>query len=195
MAFLRSGISSEIAPTLYGKKVFLRTPQMTDFPAWSGLRGSSHGFLAPWEPKWNVDELTRSSFRRRVRHYQKEIRDDNGYAFFIFDLCDTKLLGGVTLNNVRRGVTQSCTIGYWIGEPYANHGYMSDALAAIIPFVFDTLGLHRLEAACLLTNTPSVRILEKAGFQQEGVARRYLRINDIWQDHLLYALLTDDPRR
>ncbi len=192
MAFLRSGLTSEQAPVLYGRKVFLRNPQMGDFEAWSSLREQSRDFLTPWEPRWNADELTRPSFRRRIRHYQKDIRDDNGYAFFIFNIYDTNLLGGVTLSNVRRGVTQSCTIGYWIGQPYANLGYMSDAVSAVLPFVFETLGLHRLEAACLLNNGPSIHLLEKTGFQREGIARRYLRINEVWQDHLLFALLADD---
>lgn len=192
MAFLRSGLTTEQAPILYGRKVFLRNPQMGDFEAWASLREQSRDFLTPWEPRWSADELTRPSFRRRIRHYQKDIRDDNGYAFFIFNIYDTTLLGGITLSNVRRGVTQSCTIGYWIGQPYANLGYMSDAVDTIVPFVFETLALHRLEAACLLSNGPSIHLLEKAGFQREGIARRYLRINEVWRDHLLFGLLAED---
>jgi len=92
-------------------------------------------------------------------------------------------------------VTQSCTLGYWIGAHYAHQGYMTAAVRAVIPFVFDSLELHRLEAACLPTNTASIKLLEKTGFKREGLARRYLRINGVWQDHLLYALLDTDTRR
>jgi ribosomal-protein-alanine N-acetyltransferase len=117
-----------------------------------------------------------------------------GYALFIYAATGT-MVGGLTLCNVRRGVTQSCTLGYWIGAKFANKGYMTAAVRAVIPFVFDSLELHRLEAACLPSNTASIKLLEKTGFRREGLARRYLRINGIWQDHLLYALLDTDPRR
>ena len=86
-------------------------------------------------------------------------------------------------------MTQSCTLGYWVGAKYAKQGYMTAAVRAVIPFVFDSLELHRLEAACLPSNTASIKLLEKTGFKREGLARRYLRINGVWQDHLLYALL------
>src|SRR5690606_16053876 len=97
-------------------------------------------------------------------------------------------------SNVRRGVTQSCSLGYWVGEPYARRGNMSSAVAASLPFVFEHLRLHRLEAACLPTNVASIRLLEKVGFTREGYARRYLRINGVWPDHVLFAMLHDDPR-
>ncbi len=71
---------------------------------------------------------------------------------------------------------------------------MHDAVAALIPFIFSTLGLHRIEAACLPSNEPSKNLLMKAGFRQEGLARRYLQINGEWRDHLLFALLEDDTR-
>ena len=141
---------------------------------------------------WASDELSRASFRRRVRHYLRDLREDVGYALFIFAATTGDLVGGLTLCNVRRGVTQSCTLGYWVGARYAKQGYMTAAVRAVIPFVFDQLELHRLEAACLPTNAASIKLLEKTGFKREGLARRYLRINGVWQDHLLYALLDTD---
>lgn len=173
----------------------LRTPQMSDYPAWAELRAASREFLTPWEPLWATDELSRASFRRRVRHYLRDLREDVGYALFIFANSTGSLVGGLTLCNVRRGVTQSCTLGYWVGGKYAQQGYMTAAVRAVVPFVFDSLELHRLEAACLPTNTASIKLLEKTGFKREGLARRYLRINGVWQDHLLYALLDTDTRR
>jgi len=96
---------------------------------------------------------------------------------------------------VRRGVTQACTLGYWIGAPHARKGYMTAAVRAAIPFVFDSLELHRLEAACLPANVASIKLLERTGFTREGMARRYLKINGVWQDHLLYGLLESDSLR
>lgn len=167
---------------------------MGDFPAWVNVREDSRAFLAPWEPTWPLDDLTRSAFRRRVRRYLQDIREDNAYPFFIFREDDDGFMGGLTLSNVRRGVTQSASLGYWIGEGVSRQGHMTASVAAVIPFVFDQLGLHRLEAACLPSNAASIRLLEKVGFAREGFARRYLRINGVWQDHFLYAMLSDDPR-
>lgn len=194
MAFLRSVSGNEQGPVLRGKELTLRIPQSYDYAQWAELRAQSRNFLTPWEPTWLRDELSRSSYRRRLRHYQKDMREEIGYAFFLFRNSDDKLLGGMTLSNVRRGVTQSCSLGYWVGEPFSGQGWMSAGTDTIIPFVFETLRLHRLEAACLPTNKASIRLLEKTGFKHEGLARRYLRINGVWQDHLLFALLEDDSR-
>jgi [ribosomal protein S5]-alanine N-acetyltransferase len=195
MALLRAASASDLGPVLEADRVVLRTPQMADYPAWAELRAASREFLTPWEPLWSNDELSRASFRRRVRHYLRDLREDVGYALFIFSATSGALVGGLTLCNVRRGVTQSCTLGYWVGAKYARQGYMTSAVRAVVPFVFDSLELHRLEAACLPTNTASIKLLEKTGFQREGLARRYLRINGVWQDHLLFALLDSDLRR
>ena len=99
-------------PVLQGQTVTLRYPQMSDYPQWAALRGNSRAFLSPWEPTWAADELTRTAFRRRLRRYQREIRNDVAYPFFVFRKADGVLMGGCTLTNVRRGVTQSAAIGY-----------------------------------------------------------------------------------
>ena len=195
MALLRVASASDLGPVLESDRVVLRTPQMSDYPAWVELRAASREFLTHWEPLWSNDELSRASFRRRVRHYLRDLREDVGYALFIFSATSGALVGGLTLCNVRRGVTQSCTLGYWVGANFARQGYMTAAVRAVVPFVFDSLELHRLEAACLPTNAASIKLLEKTGFKHEGIARRYLRINGVWQDHLLYALLDTDMRR
>ena len=176
-------------PVLQGEGVVLRYPEMSDFAQWAELRGESRTFLSAWEPVWAADELTRAAFRRRLRRYQREIRNDLAYPFLVFRKADNALMGGCTLTNVRRGVTQSAAIGYWIGTRYARQGHM---YAVLRPFVFELLGLHRLEAACIPENEASRNLLLKAGFHEEGRARRYLQINGEWRDHILFALLADD---
>jgi ribosomal-protein-alanine N-acetyltransferase len=166
---------------------------MSDFPAWAQLRAVSRNFLTVWEPIWPDDDLTRSAFRRRIRRYIEDQRNDQAYPFFIFRANDNVLVGGLTLANIRRGVAQCGTIGYWVGAPHARRGYMTAAVRTVVSFSFGTLRLHRLEAACIPTNTASMRLLEKTGFIREGYAREYLCINGIWQDHLLYARLRNDP--
>jgi ribosomal-protein-alanine N-acetyltransferase len=193
MALFRTVSLSETMPAIAGLGVSLRVPQASDFTEWAALRERSRAFLTPWEPTWPADDLTRSAFRRRVKRYAEDLRGDVAYAFLIFRSGDNAMVGGLTLANIRRGVAQAGSIGYWIGAPYARKGYMTAALRALMPFCFDTLRLHRVEAACIPTNTASIRLLEKTGFQREGYARAYLCINGMWQDHLLYARLKDDP--
>ncbi|HJZ31881.1 MAG TPA: GNAT family protein [Hyphomicrobiaceae bacterium] len=192
MAFLRASTGID-AEEVRGRDLYLRHPTMTDYAAWAQLRAQSREHLVSWEPQWARDELARSAFRRRLRQYQRELREDQGYAFFIFRHDDT-LLGGLTLSNVRRGVCQAASVGYWIGRSHTRQGHMTNAVRAILPFAFEVLGLHRLEAACLPHNVASARVLAKVGFEREGRARRYLKINGVWQDHDVYALLQDDGR-
>lgn len=193
MAFFRTVSFSEPLPLVEGEGVYLRAPQMADFPEWAALREASRAFLSPWEPTWPHDDLTRSAFRRRLKRYAEDLRSDQAYPFFLFSKEDNVLVGGLTLANIRRGVAQAGSLGYWMGERYAGRGHMAAAVTALIPFSFGTLRLHRLEAACIPTNVASIRLLEKTGFTREGFAREYLCINGTWQDHLLYALLKDDP--
>lgn len=192
MAFFRTVNISDSLPPISGAGVMLRMPQVGDYPAWAELRERSRAFLTPWEPIWPADDLSRSAFRRRIKRYAEDQRNDLAYAFLIFRGTDQALVGGLTLANIRRGVAQAGSIGYWIGEPFARQGFMTAALRALIPFSFTTLRLHRLEAACIPANAASVGLLEKTGFKREGYARGYLCINGTWQDHLLYARLRND---
>lgn len=193
MAFMRGlTFPGGQQPVIRGSTVYLRYPRTSDYAQWARLRGESKAFLSPWEPQWARDELTKGAFRRRLKRYAHEARSDTAYAFFVFRTEDDALLGGCTLSNVRRGVTQCCALGYWIGERFSRQGYMFDAIRALVPFIFSTLGLHRIEAACLPSNDASRSLLVKIGFRQEGLARKYLQINGEWRDHLLFALLAEE---
>jgi ribosomal-protein-alanine N-acetyltransferase len=194
MAFLRPSPSIDTEAEIRGAGVYLRHPVMQDYAAWAELRALSRQHLTPWEPQWTRDELTRSSFRRRLRQFQRELREDQGYGYLIFSDPGGTLLGGLNISNVRRGVAQAASIGYWMGAPYAGRGLMTAAVRAAVNFAFTSLRLNRLEAACLPDNVASARVLEKVGFMREGRARRYLKINGQWKDHNLFALLHDDPR-
>jgi len=194
MAFFRSVSLTEQLPTVVGDGVVLRPPQMSDHPEWAALREASRDFLTPWEPTWPADDLTRASFRRRIRRYAEDQRCDLAYPFFVFRQEDNALVGGLTLANVRRGCAQTGNLGYWIGASHARRGYMTAAVGGFVPFAFQTLRLHRIEAACIPANVASIRLLEKTGFRREGFAREYLCINGVWQDHLLFARLKSDSK-
>ncbi|MBI5012858.1 MAG: GNAT family N-acetyltransferase [Methylocystis sp.] len=177
-----------------GDGLYLRASEMRDYIEWAELREKSRSFLTPWEPLWPIDDLTRASFRYRVRRHAEEMARDEAYSFFIFREDDDALMGGLSFGHVRRGVSQAATLGYWMGEPYAGKGHMTRAVRAACAYAFEKRGFHRIEAACLPTNEPSKRLLERVGFKQEGYARSYLNINGQWRDHLLYALLETDPQ-
>ena len=177
---------------LEGHQVYLRPPMNRDWSAWSELRAESRDFLTKWEPTWAHDALTRSAFRRRLRAYKAELRQGTSYSFLVFRRSDHDLLGGVTLSNLRRGVAQAASLGYWIGARHSRQGHMSDALTTVLHFAFTELGLHRVEAACLPKNTASKGLLMKCGFREEGYAREYLRIDGRWQDHVLFGILRDE---
>ena len=190
--FLRSDDGQASVDRLDGRVVYLRPPQSSDWRAWAEVRAASRAFLKPWEPTWSEAALTRTTYRHRLRIQARERRDNAGYRFFIFKRSDGALAGGVNLSNIQRGVALSCSIGYWIAKAHAHQGLMSDAIETLLPFVFDTLALNRIEAAFLPSNVASEGLLRKLGFRQEGYARGYLRIDGAWRDHMLFAMLASD---
>jgi ribosomal-protein-alanine N-acetyltransferase len=179
-------------PSLVGARVLLRPAAAGDYAEWAAVRRESRQFLEPWEPKWTVDELERGAWRQRLRRYREEMAQGSGMPFLIFEKATGRLAGGITLGNIRHGVAQSGQIGYWMGVNHAGTGLMHEAVLLVVKFGFETLRLHRIEAACIPDNQRSIRVLEKAGFRREGLLRSYLRINGVWQDHLLYALIAGD---
>ena len=194
MALFGLARSADPQPLVRGEGLYLRPAIAADYSAWARLREQSRAFLAPWEPSWPSDDLTRAAFRRRLRRQAEDIAADESFAFLIFESTSDELLGGLTLGGIRRGVAQAATLGYWMGAPHAGKGRMTRAVAAVVHFGFDTLRLHRIEAACIPDNAPSIALLERNGFRREGFARAYLKINDAWRDHVLLALLEGEAK-
>jgi ribosomal-protein-alanine N-acetyltransferase len=188
-------ISEVTGPVVNGDGVQLRPPRPGDHEAWATLRQQSFAYLQPWEPTWPEDDLTRAAFKRRLSIYAREMELGNAWPFFIFDARDRQLVGAITLSNIRRGVAETGTIGYWIGKPFAGRGHATAAVAAVVAHAFRELNLHRVEAACVPANVASRRVLEKAGFTLEGHARAYLKINGGWADHLLFGVVNDGAAR
>jgi len=180
-------------PVLTGRDLYLRHPDPQDYDAWAMVREESRDHLMPWEPTWAVDEHSRAAFRRRLQRHAREIREDQAYPFFVFAKADGALLGGVTVSNVRRGVAQAASIGYWIGVRFKGQGVMTQAVAVLVPHLHGALGMHRIEAACIPDNGASKRVLLKNGFREEGLARSYLKIAGTWRDHALFGRVAGDP--
>ncbi len=181
-------------PKVETERMTLRLPQHADWRAWAGLREASAAHLTPWEPVWAHDHLSRKAFTNRVYWAMRAESQGTALPLLMFRREDQALLGAITLDNIRRGPVQAGTLGYWIGAPYARHGYMREAIKALVHHAFVILDLSRIEAACLPENAASRGVLEKSGFKYEGVAQSYLQINGRWRNHVLYANLRSDRR-
>lgn len=176
------------------ERMTLRLPTHTDFGAWVALRADSTAFLAPWEPVRAPDHLSRKGFTNRVYWAARAVSQDTALPLMMIRREDQRLVGAITLDNIRRGPVQAGTLGYWIGQPFARQGYMREAITALVHHAFTELDLSRIEAACLPENAASRGVLEKTGFKYEGVAQSYLQIAGRWRNHVLYANLRGDRR-
>jgi ribosomal-protein-alanine N-acetyltransferase len=177
-------------PVLAGPRVVLRPPRSRDYQPWRTLRKKSRDFLKPFEPRWTEADLNRQAFGARLWRGRQEAKRGTDFSFLIFEKTEhgEVLVGGLTISNIRRRAAQYANLGYWMGEEFAGRGLMTEAVGVLLPFFFDTLGLHRLQAAFLPHNVASRRVLEKNGFREEGFAENYLQIDGKWADHVLFAL-------
>ena len=195
MSFLNAYSLKKNLFEITGQKVILRPPQYSDWKSWADERKKNKLYLQPWEPLWSINELERSSFVKRVRMFERLSHNDQAYSFLIYKSDNEDFIGEVNISNVQRGIIQSCTIGYWIAKDCEGKGMMSESLELVKEFIFNELKLHRIEAACLPHNMPSLKVLLKNGFIKEGTARKLLKINDKWQDHTVLSFILDDFKK
>ena len=188
----RVTLSTQLFEPSSGGGVYLRHPQAADFEQWAALRAESRDYLQPWEPRWSDEHLSAKSYRARLARFKKMLAADEAYPFHVFRASDNRLVGACNLSQVSRRVQQRISLGYWVGERYARQGFARAAVRAACKFSFETLGLHRIEAAVQAENLPSRNLLEALGFQHEGIGRGYLKIDGEWTDHMLYARLSSD---
>jgi len=190
------GASSDM--TLWGARVVLRPLVADDFPAWSDVRRRSRTWLEPWEPLIEPGvrdpALDRSAFRARCSSWERQRQLDAAYGFGIF-LDDGTLVGEVSLGSVQRGPFQSAYVGYWVDHEHAGNELVPEAVAVILRYAFEELALHRVEAAIVPRNAASIRVAEKLGMREEGVAERFLQIAGVWEDHIRYAITSEEWQR
>lgn len=148
----------------------------------SALLVENREFLAPFEPVRDERFFTIDGQRERIEN-------DASHPFAI--LAGSHIAGTVTVSNVVHGPFQSADLGYWVAERLSGRGLATSAVGQVVEIAFGELGLHRLEAATLVDNVPSQRVLEKNGFEPIGLARRYLQVAGDWRDHLLFQRTAD----
>jgi len=184
-------------PDLAGARVVLRPLTVADWEAWREVRIRSGDWLEKWEPlpePGSPDAVTdREAFRARCGAWDRQRRFDSAYGFGLF-LAGGRLAGEVSLGNVQRGPFQMGYLGYWIDRPLAGRGYVPEGVVVLLKHAFESLGLHRVEAAIVPRNTASRRVAEKIGMRDEGLAVGFLQIRGVYEDHIRYAITVDEWR-
>jgi ribosomal-protein-alanine N-acetyltransferase len=178
---------------LTGRRVRLRTLSEDDYAEWLEVRGRCRDWLVPWEPRPDGSPTTpedRSSFVARCAARERERQMGTGYGFGI--LVEGRLAGEITLSSIQRGPFQNAFVGYWVDQARAGQGLAPEATVAVLRFAFEELALHRIEVAIVPRNRASRRVVEKLELREEGVALRYLEIDGRWEDHVRYAITSEE---
>jgi ribosomal-protein-alanine N-acetyltransferase len=180
---------------LVGARVLLRPLRVDDWDAWREVRGRCRTWLERWEPRpepGSADPVTdREAFRARCGAWERQRHFDSAYGFGLF-LLEGRFAGEVSLGSVQRGPFQMGYLGYWVDEALAGAGYVPEGVVILMRYAFETLHLHRLEAAIVPRNTASRRVAEKLGMRDEGTAKRFLQIQGVYEDHVRYAMTADE---
>ncbi len=193
-----SSLRRQPQPRLRGQRVTLRPLAPSDFESWREVRLHNEGWLVPWEPRRpaSLPDPTRDrhAYEARCAARERERATDHAYPFGLFvDTSDAlTLIGEVNINNVTRGALQSATIGYWVDQRHAGHGYVAEAVVATMRYAFEQLSLHRLEICIVPRNANSRRVMEKLDVREEGIALRFLEIAGTWEDHVRYGITAEE---
>ncbi|MDQ1447789.1 MAG: [ribosomal protein S5]-alanine N-acetyltransferase [Actinomycetota bacterium] len=180
---------------LVGSRVLLRPLRAEDWEAWREVRLRCREWLERWEPVPEAGSadpaLDHEAFRARCAAWERQRHFDAAYGFGLF-LTDGCFVGEVSLGSVQRGPFQMGYIGYWVDEARGGHEYVPEGVVLLIRYAFETLRMHRLEAAIVPRNLPSRRVAEKLGLRDEGTARRFLQIQGVYEDHIRYAITFEE---
>jgi ribosomal-protein-alanine N-acetyltransferase len=180
---------------LVGARVLLRPLRADDWDAWREVRLRGRDWLERWEPKPEAGSadpvVDREAFRARCGAWERQRHFDAAYGYGLF-LTSGRFAGEVSLGSVQRGPFQMGYIGYWIDEALAGHGYVPEGVVLLVRNAFESLALHRLEAAIVPRNIASRRVAEKLGLRDEGIARKFLQIQGVYEDHIRYAITVDE---
>ena len=188
------GIPVEHSSALFGRRVMLRAIVLSDFAAWREVRNRCGEWLTKWEPQRlpHQPDVTqdRDAFAVRCSARQRERQLGTGYGFGIF--VDGQFCGEINLSSIQRGPFQNAYVGYWIDERWAGQGLMPEALVVLARFAFEDLHLHRIQVSIIPRNASSRRVVDKLELREEGIAERYLEINGVWEDHVRYAMTSEE---
>ena len=190
----RFGHDSQSAAWLSGRRITLRPLVEDDFAQWREVRLANEDWLLKWEPLRpdNAPDPVRdrSAFLVRCDARRRERQSGAGFSFGVF--VDGAFAGEMNLNSIHRGAHQNAYVGYWIDHRHAGKGYTPEALVAVLQFAFEDLALHRVQISIIPRNSASRRVVEKLEIRAEGIAERYLQINGVWEDHIRFAMTSEE---
>lgn len=176
------------------RRLELRPLTSRDFGQYREVRLANRDWLARWEPRPAVGGVSPAedpgAFGTRCTARDRERQLGNGYAFGVFH--DGRFCGEVNVNNVVRGAFRNGHVGYWVDERSAGRGIIPEALVGVFGFAFEQVDLHRLEINIIPRNTRSLRVVEKLGLRQEGIAERLIEIDGVWEDHARFAITAEE---
>ncbi|NPC91778.1 GNAT family N-acetyltransferase [Bacillus sp. WMMC1349] len=173
-----------------GKSIYIRPLTVNDAEACLKLQMDNRDFFEQFSMERSSDFYTVEGQKKRLQEFSTMRQDDEQYEFGIFQLANDVLLGTINLFQVCRGSLQSAFIGYFLDQKHNGKGYTTEAVKLITAFAFSDLKLHRIEAGVIPHNLASIRVLEKAGFHKEGIARKNVKIKEKWEDHQVLALIS-----
>jgi ribosomal-protein-alanine N-acetyltransferase len=146
-------------------------------------------FLEPWEPTRSEGYYSLETCILRVREMRRDFLEDKGVVLCLFSPNEDRMLAYSNYSNIIRGVFQACNLGYSLRESEQGKGLMHEMLSAGVDYLHKELNIERIQASYMPRNEKSAAVLHKMGFEKEGIARDYLKINDVWEDHILTALI------
>ncbi|SFR19658.1 MULTISPECIES: GNAT family N-acetyltransferase [unclassified Paenibacillus] len=170
----------------------IRLLQVNDAERLLEIRRENFDFFKPFEPERPEIYFTLEEQARLISNGLEAAQAGQGYTFGLFLLENNKLIGRMELSGIARGPFQNANLGYFVDPAYHGQGYATSAVKDIVRYALNELELHRIQAGVMPRNTPSNRVMEKAGFRREGLALNYLKINGVWEDHVLYAVTAED---
>jgi [ribosomal protein S5]-alanine N-acetyltransferase len=179
---------------LFGRRVLLRPLSPPDFAAWREVRRRNAEWLTKWEPSRVpgspdvIEDPLAFTARCNARDRERQLGAGHGFGVFV----DGEFAGEINLTNIQRGPFQNGYVGYWIDERHAGKSYTPEGVVVLCRFAFDELALHRIQISIVPRNAASRRVVEKLAIRDEGIAVRYLEINGTWEDHVRYAITSEE---
>ena len=181
-----------VLPYIESNRLILRTLTVNDTDALFVFRTENADFFKPWSPEYPTDYFTREYHRKNLLQIEADVLKGTLVQFGVYLKTDEKrMIGSVVFSNIIMGPFKSCYLGYRIDKNEINKGYASEAIIAGCVYMFKEKQLHRIEANIIPRNTASIKAIKKAGFTYEGLSKKYLKINGVWEDHLHYVLLNE----
>ena len=171
------------------RRLILREMTEADTTAYSLYLESNFAYFVPWTPERTKDYYNEANVRQVIASRMDLAAAKAAFTFGLFRKSDLRLIGTAGITNIVYGVFQSCNLGYELSQDAVGNGYMTEALQAVVEFCFAELRLHRIEANVMPRNDRSKSVLKRLGFENEGLSRKYLRINGSWEDHEHYVML------